>query len=91
MSKFFVGQRVRIIGCKPVDGRSLIGMETVITGDEHDAWRLAVDWPSTPGVRVAALKETAHRYLSPILPDGHRPSEYTFHELMDRCREGIAA
>lgn len=91
MSKFFVGQRVRIIDCRPASGRSLIGMETVITGDERGCWLLAVDWPSTPGVRARVWKEDAPDYLSPILPDGHRPSEYTFHELMDRCREGIAA
>lgn len=30
------------------------------------------------------------RQLEPILPSGHQPSEYTFQELMDECRQVTA-
>lgn len=29
--------------------------------------------------------------LEPILPEGHRAGDYSFRELMDRCREGVTA
>lgn len=46
--------------------------------------------------QVLFHKETASNVqhtdqLEPIVDDGHRASEFSFTELMDRCREGVSA
>lgn len=85
MAKFFVGCRVR---WKAVDNPAadhMVGKEDRIT-DEFcstygaESWELASSW-CTP-------KLYASDFLAPILPDGHRASDESFHELMDRLRCG---
>ena len=88
MTGFFVGARVRIIGgCR----KDFIGVETRIIGDRVSreglcpAWELAVANPIT-GYGWLVSKENAGDVLTPILPDGQRPGEFTtmqdlLHEL----------
>lgn len=92
MSKFFVGQRVRIV--RTYNYPQMRGVEARIMGFYRDAWdgrkhydglELSVRTPH--GAPYVALPDE----LEPILPEGHRAGDYSFHELMDRCREGVAA
>ncbi|MCU1053275.1 hypothetical protein JAK47_01780 [Stenotrophomonas maltophilia] len=96
MSKFFVGQRVRVV--KPLNPRLTPGLEATIIaigqfdgkypGGEIrpgecklDIWRIKA--PS--GDWVATFDQ-----LEPILPEGSAPSEFTFQQLMDNLQEVMA-
>lgn len=86
MSRFFVGQRVRIVGVFYPDNAYLIGREDVVRAVEGNGFVLLT--------LVGALSGTdriQERFLEPILPEGHRAGDYSFRELMDRCREGVTA
>lgn len=100
MSKFFVGQRVRILYS---DGwPELAGSEGVISSvcpnrgiNGRSQWRVApMQWgsheapyPSPLGARNFAPNEDQ---LEPILPEGSAPSEFTFQQLMDNLQEAMA-
>lgn len=95
MSKFFVGQRVRIIWS--LAWPELAGQEGRIIGaDVSDAvtnrseWQVAPDsWGSDlcPYACPAGRFAPSSGQLEPILPEGAAPSEYTFHRLMDSLQE----
>lgn len=93
MATFYVGQRVRIIACKPVEDRALIGVETRIERDGGCDWVLAVDWPSRPGVRAREGKGSAASFLAPILDPGLEACDEDFKRSLDELleRQGIAA
>lgn len=100
MAKFFLGQRVRVVsvvhpelpvlraavglcgvvnelGCRTAAGRTdFIGV-TLPIPDPLNGRR--EDWAFSSD------------QLEPILPAGHKAGDYSFHELMDRCREGLPA
>ncbi|OBU59202.1 hypothetical protein [Stenotrophomonas maltophilia] len=88
MSKFFVGQRVRI-KVSP-EFPHLVGAEAKIIGDgfyaDEPIWDIRAagedDW--------YVEKDDAEEVLEPILPEGSAPSEYTFQQLMDNLQEVMA-
>ena len=91
MSKFFVGQRVRVVAEASAD----YGKETHIRGfrmfpDGDPGWE--VDLPLLFGP-VAGYTHAVHRphNLEPILPDGHRAGDYSLSQLLDRCKQGEGA
>jgi hypothetical protein len=90
MSRFFVGQRVRVVRSDFYP--QFVGREAVITEGLHACIKRSTGMTYycytvdlDPGFGPTADQ------LEPILPSGHRPSEYTFTELMDRCRAGEVA
>jgi hypothetical protein len=90
VSKFFVGQRVRI--ARPDSGSRIRGL---IPGDQGVIARL--DWPTDVRVRVdGKVNPTGFQQkpqddfpmfydeLEPILPDGHRTGDFTnVQDLLD--------
>lgn len=92
MSKFFIGQRVRIVGTQYFGtGPSPTGEEARITrrGVIGETTGFPYEWEVTTahGRRV----QCNGCELEPILPEGHTPSVYSFEELMDKCRSGVVA
>jgi hypothetical protein len=86
MSRFFVGQLVRVVGCTKEASRHFIGREgRVIELVTHEYWGdgAAVDIPGTNWF--------IDDHLVPSIPDGHRASEHTFHQLMDLLTAGEVA
>lgn len=89
MSKFFVGLRVRVIAVNIPEAAYLVGAECRIVGTFQpdgfypEAWELDRD-------SFCVQKDVADKYLVPIQPEGTQPSTYSFKELMDECREGVA-
>ncbi len=92
MAKFFVGQRVRVkFVCRP-ENKVLVGLETVVA---DLCWMPTWDEPIY-GVREKPIVFDfgegwvgfSPDQLEPILPSGHRASDFSFHELMDKCRQG---
>lgn len=97
MSKFFVGQRVRVI--KADRALECVGREARVVGD----LRLASDrelgvWEGFP-TEVDGIGHIGPRgrkyvfppeFLEPILPEGSAPSEFTFQQLMDNLQEVMA-
>lgn len=88
MSRFFVGQRVRIVLGE------LSGVETKIIADVVSfglgpAWELGVPATWADGEPARVLKVNAGKYLIPIL-DQHQPCEADFKESLDRlAHEGV--
>lgn len=78
MSRFFVGQRVRIV--RLVETTEFEGVETRIFRSHPKGW-----WV------LDGLGWCSEGNLEPILPSGHQPSEYTFQGLMNDLRSGVAA
>jgi hypothetical protein len=91
MSKFFVGQRVRVVansprrGCEArIVGRSFSHHLRLGLGDY---WDCNVDgWGErdSDGIGFAYTDDQ----LEPILPSGHRSGDYSYTELMDRLKAG---
>ncbi len=94
MTIFKKGMRVRIVRVSKC--QEALGREAVLTGWNDNAhtisgsgfagWELEIDGigPMSGGIRYCFPPE----YLEPIIPSGHCPSEYSFTELMDKCRAG---
>jgi hypothetical protein len=83
MSKFFVGQRVRIARDLWGETPELVGKESVVTSTslvDADGFeiQLAID-------RECFFHPSE---LEPVIPSGHRSGDYSYTELMDRCRAG---
>lgn len=80
MSKFFVGQRVKIVACGLPDGNHMIGHEGRIIGPcavYKDAYDVSgAEWLG------GRLVSWFGPHLAPILPEGHQPAELTVHELL---------
>lgn len=79
MAKFFVGQRVRIVGATL--SKQLIGTEVRVRALDVPAWSPALG--DYVGVETDAINAVGNAFvaadgqLEPILPEGHRPSEFT--------------
>lgn len=96
MSKFFVGQRVRIIAAESFP--EFIGVETRIVALGQSAYSikkkvlrnglLGVDLrlDKYPNRFVCVMPE----WVEPILPEGAAPSEFNFQQLMDNLQEVMA-
>lgn len=87
MSKWFVGQMVRVVSTHP-DAEEVSGLEAIVnkvdcmnTEDIHGHVAVVVagdgDWCFYPWE------------LEPILYDGEQPSEFSFSELMDNLRTKV--
>ncbi|HEY5851961.1 MAG TPA: hypothetical protein VIT62_14500 [Lysobacter sp.] len=89
MSKFAVGQRVRVLFAHTPMGRPHVGCEAVVTEVWNHPERTGYGLDCAPiqwdGEGFAAWLD---EQLSPVIPEGHQPSEYSFTELMDKCRAG---
>lgn len=106
MSRFFVGQRVRLarpenpanlgatgritqLGHWPVGSVGLSGRKCLANFDCYIDWDCPV--VATPlGTKDNKAHASTHQ-LEPIVPEGHKASEYSLSELLDRCREGSPA
>lgn len=82
MSKFFVGQRVRIVSCRNSIMQFMVGQEGVI---EQESTVNPKNWLVSGARNVKDGRPCSWHQdrLEPILPEGAAPSVYTFHELMD--------
>lgn len=89
MSKFFVGQRVRVV--RPLRKPESLGEERRIEG--FGFWPKSERRACDCTIRLDDGYVVAEFQLEPILPDGHRAGDLSFSELMDKCRagEGVAA
>lgn len=97
MSKFFVGQRVRIVGADT--SMECIGREARVIGVLRVARnRKTGSWEGLP-VEVDGIGHFNSsggpyvfrpEYLEPIPPEGSAPSEFTFQQLMDNLQEVMA-
>lgn len=97
MAKFFVGQMVRLIHVEdPLDPEAddwgavgdeghVVAEGRYFSGNPIAGYDCVCHFPSYGGYCAWGWQ------LEPILPDGHRASEFSFTELMDRCREGVSA
>lgn len=86
MSKFFVGQRVRVKYADAFGATMHIGAETRIRdeylGPTYEAWQ--VDIPHPEGGYWNVPKYAASECLEPILPSGHRAGDFTnVQDLLD--------
>ncbi|HGM5043054.1 TPA: hypothetical protein ACKPZV_000210 [Stenotrophomonas maltophilia] len=89
MSKFFVGQRVRIVDCQVPGAMCHIGKEGRIVAEcevYEGNWDVDVALCEDDGTRMSWAEE----HLIPILPEGSAPSEFTFQQLMDSLQEVMA-
>lgn len=96
MSKFFVGQRVRIVGSGSFP--QVIGSECRITALDQESLGISdgvinkgmvqvdIPPPGYPGMHLCVKPA----WLEPILPEGSAPSEFTFQQLMDNLQEVMA-
>lgn len=92
MSRFFVGQRVRVarlITPYVAEDEATLGKEGVVNEtactDMFD--RIAVGVTINGDAEWCFLPEE----LEPILPEGAAPSEFSYPELMDKLRSGVSA
>lgn len=93
MTKFFVGQMVRIVRCS--FHHHYLGREARITAIGESAidrsngrlihGTIQLDFVVDGYGRACATADQ----LEPILPEGSAPSEYSFSELMDSLRETV--
>lgn len=101
MSKFFVGQRVRIVRATHPINNGITGRIELVQrfepGDILPSGALlqfhAVDcWVRLDSARHdgAMVGGSAFWQLEPILPEGSAPSEFTFQQLMDSLQEVMA-
>lgn len=88
MSKFFVGQMVRLVKAYHPENQGLEG-RIVAMFDERES--CIPGWPINCVVDAGASGDADHTdRLEPILPEGSAPSEYTFQQLMDNLQEVMA-
>lgn len=92
MSRFFVGQRVRIV--RPWDDMNLKDRLNWIKlcGSEGRVSEVGcLNQFLSVGVGVIVNNEEwclPEYGLEPILPDGHRAGDYSLSQLLDRCKQG---
>lgn len=101
MATFYVGQRVRIKwsrGWPEIAGQEgrIVSISPDCGIDGTSEWLVAPNiWGTAYAPRLGS--HGADRFapntaqLEPILPEGHKASEYTYTELMDRLRSGVVA
>lgn len=96
MSRFFIGQRVRVARLldhnpAPYDLRA-VGLEGVVNAlncRNYGGWGMVgvtLPMPNILGDNTGWAFRPDE--LEPILPEGHRAGDYSFSELLDRCQQG---
>lgn len=97
MATFFVGQRVRILWVKQAKNAHKVGAEGRIVEVNDCLLGPVIYGLDSYPIQYVQKGLTQYGYgfsaeqLEPILPEGHTPSVYSYEELMDKCREGVAA
>lgn len=87
MSKFFVGQRVRLVKTYHPENQGLEG-RIVAMFDERDS--SVPGWPINCVVDARSSGADHTDRLEPILPEGSAPGEFTFQQLMENLQEVMA-
>lgn len=97
MSKFFVGQLVRVVGATSFP--ELIGEECLVTAVDVESQEnltgrkvfvvIRTDLKPTRG--LAEWADFYPEHLEPILYDGAQPIAESFEEMMGKLREGVVA
>lgn len=91
MSKFFVGQRVRVIAGVPKNAP--VGMETRIIGlvtyRGIDRWKLGIPSPGSLFDYWVVEVDRGPEFLAPIFPEGHQPATQSHEQLMADLRKGV--
>lgn len=98
MSKFFVGQRVRVVWVEDPTKSGFIGREGHISeirkGLPGAGWDpIGLDFcPIVHEIQGDSwcVVGFGPDQLEPILPEGSAPSVYTFQQLMDELQEAVA-
>lgn len=88
MAKFFVGQRVRVVGAEIFT--EVIGTSTTVTAVGVSAWNTARKCVESGMIQVSLRcptepdKRLAFRdyFLEPVLPEGAQPLGYSFEQMM---------
>lgn len=98
MTKFFVGQRVRVARPRHPANKGITGRIAIIkpyiagerlpngnryVGSPGDCW-IDLDRPRNDGGMAGV---SAFYQLEPILPEGAQPSKFSFQELMEDLNE----
>lgn len=95
MSEYQVGQRVRVVYAATAEGKRFVGCESVVV-EIIECRDKMLHGLECCGIEFGCDEETGEPFfcgwaasqLTPIIPDGHRPSEYTLTELLDRLKAG---
>lgn len=102
MSKFFVGQRVRILYSNNWpelaggEGRIVRFLAPTAVDDSHGEVEVSPDaWGSSSAPHPGLNGDGGWFFpnasqLEPILPEGSAPSDFTFQQLMDNLQEVMA-
>lgn len=96
MSKFFVGQRVRVV--RTLNPILTPGLEATIiaVGKFNGAYPGGEIVPGECKLDIWSIRApqgdwvASFDQLEPILPEGAAPSEFTFQQLMDNLQEVMA-
>lgn len=88
MSKFFIGQPVKVRYVTNIENSPLVGAEGRVTQIKSDELGDLYGLDIKPLTLVYwcghdVLRGFDEDQLAPITPDGQQPSEYTFSELME--------
>lgn len=90
MSRFFVGQRVRVKWVVDTSRfAKFVGIETHITEMCRPFYSAHQDRVTSGyGVAIDPYFRPGGDQLEPIQPSGHRAGDYSLSDLLDRCRAG---
>lgn len=96
MSRFFVGQRVKLV--RPLQPKHL-GFTGVVIALFAEQRTIEPTYPINCDIKwdykIAddTHTQTHTSRLEPIIPDGHRAGDFSLNELLDRCKlgEGVPA
>lgn len=94
MSRFFVGQRVKVVRVKHSENRAIVGLECRISEIDESADPTMYGLESYPiGYRVCGYDFVVIGFsafhLEPILPEGHQPATQSHEQLMADLRKGM--
>jgi hypothetical protein len=90
MATFFVGQRVRIVGCETKEMRHFVGHEGRIISP-CNVYPGNWDVSGAEHARCGTPCSWEEEHLEPIVSSGHRPCDTEFKRDLDRLLEGVAA
>lgn len=96
MAKFLIGQLVRVAWVHSADFAHEVGLEGRVSCVKSGCMGPTIYGLNNAPIKYRSAADGMHAYgfleeqLEPILPEGQAPSVYSFQELMDKCREGMA-
>lgn len=91
MCEFKIGQLVRVVAAE--FRTECVGRAAVVTQlEDWGPFGMFYGLDISPIECFQGERRAWRAYqLEPLVDDGHRASEFSFTELMDRCREGVSA